>query len=69
MEKDTGVTKSKVDIQDGDYDALWSAYNLDILDVNGKKISTTKTYIGVRGINCATKVTVKDGCVTFISQK
>lgn len=64
-----GVTKTKVEIPDGDYNALWSAYTLVILDSNGTKIAETKTYIGVRGINCPTKVKVKKGNVTFISQK
>jgi hypothetical protein len=70
MEKNnTGATKSKVNIQDGEYNALWSAYVLDILDVNRNIIATTKTYVGVRGINCPTKVKVEYGVVTFISQK
>jgi len=63
------AVKTKVDIPDGDYNALWSAYTLVILDSDGSEIAESRTYIGVKGINCPTKVKVKHGRVEFISQK
>ena len=63
------AVKQKVDIPDGEYDALWSGYKLKILSSDGDEMVVSETYIGVKGINCSAKVKVKHGKVEFISQK
>ena len=50
------VSDEKIDLPDGEYDALWSAYHMKIMP----KPIEIKTKIGVRGINCKTKVIIKD---------
>ena len=53
------INKQFVNLPDGNYDALWSAYSMEIL-VPNKESVYVETIIGVRGINCKTKVIIKD---------
>lgn len=52
------INKEKVEIPDGEYVGLWSAYYMTI-KVGDNEI-TFKTINGVRGINCKAKVRVVD---------
>jgi len=57
------ISKETVEISNGEYNALWSGYSLDILSSNKTMLSTIKTIDGVRGINCRVRVEVIDGYV------
>ena len=51
----------------GVYDALWSAYFIEIIFDNGRKSGKIEMNQGVRGINCKVKVEVgSDGYVREI---
>lgn len=56
MEK---ISKQLVKLPDGIYDALWSAYRIEILVPNNESVYV-KTQIGVRGINCKHKVKIQN---------
>jgi len=60
------VAVEKVNIEDGTYNALWSAYNLKILSSDNIELVTVKTHVGVKGMNCPTRVEVKNGIVNVI---
>jgi hypothetical protein len=60
-----GVSDEKVEIKDGEYDALWSAHKLSILSDDNIELASVKTNIGVRGINCTTRVMIKNGIVNI----
>ena len=62
------ATKQKIDIPDGEYNALWSAYKLKILSSEDEEIAIAETYMGVKGINCPVNVKIKHGNVTFINK-
>ena len=50
-------SEEKVNLPDGEYHGLWSAYTLEIIPPS----IVVKTIDGVRGINCKTIVVIKDG--------
>lgn len=61
------ISNVKVEIPDGEYTALWSSYNLDILFPFSTDVYVSIESIdGVRGMNCPIKVEVKDGIVSEI---
>ena len=60
------INKQLVELPDGKYDALWSAFRMEILVPNQESIYV-ETVIGVKGINCKTKVKVKDKLLSTIS--
>jgi hypothetical protein len=53
------INKQLVELPDGKYDAIWSAYRMEILVPNQESVYV-ETVIGVKGINCKTKVIIKD---------
>ena len=63
--KNSAVT-TYVEIENGVYDARWSAYHLEILNPDNSILIAVKTHIGVKGINIKKQVRVKDGLVEFI---
>jgi hypothetical protein len=63
-----GITVENVNINDGIYDGLWSAYELKILGPRDIVLATLKTIEGVRGINCPVKLNIKNGVVYEISK-
>lgn len=64
--KNSAVT-TKVEIEDGIYDAIWGGYILDILNPDKTVLVTVKTHDGVRCISCKEKVRVENGDVEFIN--
>ena len=60
------VATTKVDLSDGKYNAIWSAYRLEILDIDKSIIATVKTHIGVKGLNCPEVVSITDGVVDIL---
>lgn len=52
---ENNLAKEEVNLPDGEYNGLWSAYHLDILP---PPVLVDLT-VGVRGINCKVKVTVR----------
>lgn len=54
------MTVDPVKLKDGVYDALWSAYNLEIKFIDSINV---KTVSGVRGVNCPLRVEVINGRV------
>jgi len=60
------LSKRNVDIKNGEYNALWSGYELEILsneDVSDDILAIIPTINGVRGMNCKVRVEVIDGLV------
>ena len=60
------LSKRNVDIKNGEYNALWSGYELEILsneDVSDDILVIIPTINGVRGMNCKVRVEVIDGLV------
>lgn len=62
------ISESKVDLPNGEYDALWSAYNLSILSDEEDLLLDVPTSIGVKGINCKARVKISEGVLTLLSQ-
>ena len=54
-----GMCKTKVKLEDGIYNALWSAYTLVILSDDNNPVAKARTHVGVKGINVATKIEIK----------
>ena len=50
-------SEQKVNLPDGEYQGIWSAYTLQILPPP----IVVRTIDGIRGVNCKAKVIVKDG--------
>ena len=59
------LNKEKIKLDNGSYDALWSAYRLTVL-LPDNETYDMPTIIGVKGINCQTKIEVNDGDVFLI---
>ena len=58
------ISNTNVEIEDGIYDGLWSAYSLDILsETTGVLLCRIKTIDGVKGINCPVKLIIINGNV------
>ncbi len=57
---------TKVDLKDGEYDALWGGYVLRILDRDKTELAVVKTYVGVKCINCPVAVKITNGDVEII---
>ena len=51
------INKQLVELPDGNYDALWSAFNMEILIPNQQSVYV-ETTVGVKGINCKIKVEI-----------
>lgn len=60
------INKQLVELPDGNYDALWSAYRMKILIPNKESVYV-ETVIGIKGINCEIKVEIKDKLLSTIS--
>lgn len=58
---------TKVEIEDGIYDAIWGGYVLQILNPDKSILITVKTHVGVKCMSCPEKVEVKNGNVEFIN--
>lgn len=59
------MTGDPVPLADGVYDALWSAYNLEIKYIDSINVKTVQ---GIRGVNCHVKVEVIGGRVKELSK-
>lgn len=51
----------KVNIPDGKYKGLWSAYFVDVILPSGAKSMPIEVSLGVRGMNCKCEVEIIDG--------
>jgi len=60
------INKQLVELPDGEYNALWSTYRMEILLPNQESVYVENT-IGVKGINCKTKIQIKDKLLSTIS--
>jgi hypothetical protein len=60
------INKQLVELPDGIYNALWSAYRMEILVPNSESVYV-ETTIGVKGINCKQKVKIKDKLLSTVS--
>ena len=61
-----GIFKSKAEVENGQYDALWSAYYITILSESKEELQTIETNVGVKGINCPIKLEVFNGNITIL---
>lgn len=53
------LNQHAINVPDGEYDAIWSAYELIVKDDSGKSIEV-KCNIGCKGINCPVKVKIEN---------
>lgn len=60
------INKQLVDLPDGIYDTIWSAFKMEILVPNSESVYVDTT-IGVKGINVKQKVRIKDKLLSTIS--
>ena len=61
------AVKTKVEIENGIYNAMWSAYRLEILNPDNSMLLTVETYMGVKGLNIPKVVKIIDGKVEFVN--
>jgi hypothetical protein len=59
---------TKVDLENGIYDGIWSGCNLHILDINNKPLLSVITRKIVKGINCPVKVIVLGGNIKILAE-
>ena len=57
---------TKVNLKDGEYDALWGGYVLTILDKDKTELLKVKTITGIRCIDCSVTVKITNGDVEII---
>jgi hypothetical protein len=57
---------TKVELKDGEYDALWGGYVITILDKDKTELAKVKTFVGVKCMNCPITVKITDGDVEII---
>lgn len=58
MEK---LNESKVDIENGIFNSLWSGYFLSILDEENEEILNINITMGTTHINCPVKIQILNG--------
>ncbi len=59
------ASTTKVNLDDGVYNAIWESYNLTILSNDNTELMTIKSVMGVREGIQKEKVEVKKGTVSF----
>ena len=57
---------TKVELKDGEYDAIWGGYILTIFDKDKTELATVKTYVGIKCMNCTVTVKITNGNVEII---
>lgn len=60
------INKQLVELPDGKYDALWSGFKIEILVPNENSVYVTVS-MGCKGINCKTKVKIKDKLLSIVT--
>jgi hypothetical protein len=60
------INKQLIELPDGKYNALWSGFNMEILIPKENSVYVAVS-IGCKGINCKTKVKIKDKLLSVVS--